>query len=266
MAQPKEKIGAIADRLWTALETAVPTTRLMTAHPELDVDDAYAIQLHNVARQVSAGKVISGKKIGLTSKAMQDLFNVTTPDYGHLFSDMDAGAGPATGRIERAKMIRPKVEAEIAFILARDLDMPGEITAADVLAATDYVVAALEIVDTRMGDWKIGLVDTVSDNASSGMYVIGNVKKKISEIDLKAETMDFSVNGAKRNSGKGTDVLGDPALCVAWLANKMRAYGTLLRKGEVILSGALSAAIDASANDSFRADYSTLGSVEVTFY
>lgn len=262
MAISQSEIEAAADDLQRALVSAQPTTRLLNRLPGLDVDSAYEIQLWNVRRALASGKKISGKKIGLTSKAMQEMFNVDTPDYGHLFSDMEVTGG----RIERAKMIQPKVEAEIAFVLSHDLDMPGEIGVQDVLDSTEYVIAALEIVDTRMGDWKIALVDTVSDNASSGMYVLGSVRKKISEINLKNETMDLYKNGQKMNSGVGTDVLGDPAFCVAWLANKMRNYGTLLKKGEVILSGALSAAIAAEKGDTFKAVYSNLGQVEVAFY
>ncbi|MGB4587150.1 MAG: fumarylacetoacetate hydrolase family protein [Rectinemataceae bacterium] len=262
MALALAEIATAAEALDAATRTCVPIEKLTLTYPAIDVDGAYAVQMRNVERALGAGRKISGKKIGLTSKPMQDMFGVTTPDFGHLFSDMEA----ASGRIERATMIQPKVEAEIAFVLARDLDMVGEITAADVLAATDYVVAALEIVDSRIGNWKIGYCDTVSDNASSGRYVLGSVRKKIAEIDLKAEVMNFSLNGEPKNSGKGTDVLGDPAYCVAWLANSMRKYGTMLKKGEVILSGALSAAIGAGKGDSFRADYSTLGSVEVAFY
>lgn len=262
MALAPAEIVAAADALDVASRTCVPIEKLTLTYPAIDVDGAYAVQMCNVERALHAGRKISGKKIGLTSKPMQDMFGVTTPDFGHLFFDMEA----AGGRIERATMVQPKVEAEIAFVLARDLDMAGEITAADVLGATDYVVAALEIVDSRIGNWKIGYCDTVSDNASSGRYVLGSVRKKIAEIDLKAEVMDFSLNGERKNGGKGTDVLGDPAYCVAWLANSMRKYGTMLKKGEVILSGALSAAIGAGKGDSFRADYSTLGFVEVAFY
>jgi len=262
MALKPEQVQAAADALDRASNSCLPIEKLTVTYPGIDVDDAYAVQMLNVQRALGAGRKISGKKIGLTSKAMQDMFGVTTPDFGHLFADMEA----PEGRIARSSMVQPKVEAEIAFVLAKDLDKPGEITAQDVLDATDYVVAALEIVDSRIGNWKIGYCDTVSDNASSGRYVLGSIKKKVSEIDLKAETMDFSVNGEKRNSGKGTDVLGDPAYCVAWLANSMRKYGTLLKNGEVILSGALSAAISASAGDGFRAEYSSLGRVDVAFY
>lgn len=261
MALPLKDIIAAADALDAALKSRIPIDKLTLSYPSITVDDAYAIQMRNVNKALVEGSAISGKKIGLTSKPMQDMFGVNTPDFGHLFASMEA----KSGRIERASMVQPKVEAEIAFVLSRDLDMTGEITAADVLAATDYVVAALEIVDSRIGNWKIGYCDTVSDNASSGMYVLGSVRKKVSEIDLKAETMDFSMNGERKNSGKGTDVLGDPAHCVAWLATSMRKYGTMLKKGEIILSGALSAAISAGKGDSFRADYSTLGHVEVVF-
>ncbi len=254
--------GSIADSLQAAADACAPTERLTDKYPGFAVDDAYAVQMRNVVRALEAGLRISGKKIGLTSKAMQDMFGVDQPDFGHLFSWMEA----PDGKIRRASLIQPKVEAEIAFVLRRDLDMAREITGADVLEATDYVVAALEIVDSRIGNWKIGLPDTVADNASSGMYVLGTVKKKIAEIDLVGESMALSLNGERKNGGTGADVLGNPAVCVAWLANAMRKYGTLLKAGEVILSGALSAALPAAAGDRFRADYSTLGSVEAVFY
>ena len=254
-------IHQAADALDSASRTCVSIPKLSETFPGLSVDDAYAIQMRNVARALSQGRVITGKKIGLTSKAMQTMIGVDTPDFGHLYDSMEVRAGT----IDRVTMLLPKVEAEIAFVLSRDLDMDRDITTDDVIAATDYVVAALEIVDSRIANWKIGFVDTVSDNASSGMYILGSVKKKLAEIDLKAETMDFHVNGERRNGGKGTDVLGDPAFCVAWLANSMRRYGTILKKGEVILSGALSAAIGAERGDRFTAVYSSLGSVEVAF-
>jgi 2-keto-4-pentenoate hydratase len=148
--------------------------------------------------------------------------------------------------------------------LKEDVKGPNA-TVEDVLAATDYVVAALEIVDSRVKDWKIKLFDTVSDNASSGSYVLGAKKVAVSDIDLIAEQMTFYKNGEAINSGAGSAVLGNPAYCVAWLANKLWAYGVILGKGEVVLSGALSAAIAAEAGDTFKAEFSTLGAVEAKF-
>jgi 2-keto-4-pentenoate hydratase len=261
MSAAASVIESAADALDKAARTCIAIPKLSETWPALTVDDAYAIQMRNVRRALDSGVIITGKKIGLTSLAMQKMIGVDTPDFGHLYNTMEVQGG----KIGRTTMLLPKVEAEIAFVLSRDLDMDREIRTEDVIEATDYVVAALEIVDSRIANWKIGFVDTVSDNASSGMYLLGSVHKKLSEIDLKAETMDFHVNGERRNGGKGTDVLGDPAFCVAWLANSMRSYGTILKKGEVILSGALSAAIGAERGDRFKAVYSSLGSVEVEF-
>jgi 2-keto-4-pentenoate hydratase len=156
------------------------------------------------------------------------------------------------------------VEAEIAFVLKEDLMGPG-VTVADVMKATDHVLASFEIVDSRIRDWKIGLIDTVSDNASSGLFLLGDQQVKLGNIDLKKIEMSLYKNGEFVNSGRGDAALGDPAYCVAWLANKMSEFGVALKKDEVILSGALSAAITAEAGDSFRADFTGLGTVEVKF-
>jgi 2-keto-4-pentenoate hydratase len=256
----KNKIEEYAGRLYDSLTERVSIGPLSDELATLDIDDAYAIQLVNVKRNVAAGAKISGKKIGLTSKPMQEMLGVNEPDYGHLYDTMDLTGKPVPAN----SLLQPKVEGEIAFVLKDDIKGP-DATVAEVLAATDYVVAALEIVDSRVRDWKIKLFDTVSDNASSGSYVLGAKKIPVSDIDLIAEQMTFYKNGEAVNSGSGAAVLGDPAYCVAWLANKLSAYGVILGKGEVVLSGALSAAVEAKAGDVFKAEFSTLGSVEATF-
>jgi 2-keto-4-pentenoate hydratase len=191
---------------------------------------------------------------------MQQLLHVDEPDYGHLYDTMDK----KDGRIPTHEFLQPKVEGEIAFILKEDVCGP-DATPEQVLAATDYVVAALEIVDSRVKDWKIKLIDTVSDNASSGCYVLGGKRVSVGDIVLPDEKMTFYKNGDVANRGKGSAVLDDPAYCVSWLANKLWAYGVTLGKGEVVLSGALSAAVEASQGDSFKADFGTLGMVEAVF-
>jgi 2-keto-4-pentenoate hydratase len=256
----KNRIEQYADRLYTSLTDRVSIGPISDELETLDIDDAYAIQLVNVGRSVAAGAKISGKKIGLTSKPMQDMFGVNEPDYGHLYDTMDL-----TGKPVRAdSMLQPRVEGEIAFVLKGEVKGP-DATVEDVLAATDYVVAALEIVDSRIKDWKIKLFDTVSDNASSGSYALGSVRLSPEDIDLVEEQMTFYKNGEAVNSGSGSAVLGNPAYCVAWLANKLWDYGVILGKGEVVLSGALSAAVEARAGDVFKAEFSTLGSVETKF-
>ena len=253
-------IAGLADRLHEALVKRVSIAPVSIAFPGLSVDDAYAVQMRNVERSLAAGALISGKKIGLTSLAMQELLGVDEPDYGHLFDSMEVSGGA----IERSTMLQPRVEAEVAFILKDDLTGPG-LSAADVLAATECLVGALEIVDSRISDWKITLVDTVADNASSGRYVLGSKRLAPGEIDHIAEGMRLFRNDELQNSGSGKAVLGDPAYCVAWLANKLSAYGVGLHKGEVVLSGALSAMVEARAGDVFRADFDSLGSVSVAF-
>ena len=234
---------------------------LSILNPMMTIDEAYAIQIQRVEAATSKGEVISGKKIGLTSLAMQNLLGVDQPDYGHLFHSMEV---PNEGIVSLSKLFQPKIEGEIAFVLKKDLVGPN-VTVEDVLDATDYVIAAIEIVDSRIKDWKISLVDTVADNASCGLYVLGSKKVNVNDIDLKAIHMELIKNDELINEGKGTDVLGNPAFCVAWLANKLHEYNVTLKSGEVILSGALSAAVVAEPGDKFTASFNTLGEVKVQF-
>ncbi|MGE7762171.1 2-keto-4-pentenoate hydratase [Peribacillus sp. NPDC097895] len=239
-------------------EGVSPLTEL---DPDLTLDEAYLIQLKTIQNKVEAGQKIVGKKIGLTSKAMQNLLGVDQPDYGHL---LDGMAINNDGKIPLEKVIQPKVEAEIAFILKDDLTGPN-VTIEDVLNATDYVVPALEIVDSRVKDWKITLQDTIADNASSGLYVLGGKPLSVKEIDLIQEEMVFYKNGEVMNTGAGLAALGNPVTCVAWLANRMFKYGITLKKGEIILSGALSAAVIGKPGDHFQARFTNLGEVSVRF-
>ena len=234
---------------------------LTLKEPTLTVDDAYAIQVKRIEVATMQGDRITGKKIGLTSFAMQSLLGVDQPDYGHLLESMHVEEGAA---ISLSLLFQPKIEGEIAFVLKEDLVGPN-VTVDDVLRATDYVVPALEVVDSRIKDWKIKLEDTVADNASCGLYVLGSNKVHIGDVDLKGIHMQLLKNNQVINEGKGTDVLGDPALCVAWLANKLSEYGVSLKAGEVILSGALSAAVVAEQGDQFTAKFTQIGEVNVHF-
>jgi 2-keto-4-pentenoate hydratase len=225
------------------------------------LDDAYAIQLENVKRVTAQGHVISGKKIGLTSHGIQHQFGVNEPDYGHLFAAMDCSA---SGEIKTDDLLHPKIEAELAFVLKSDL-CGGKVTAHDVHCATDYVLGAFEIVDSRIADWKIKLIDTVSDNASSGRYILGDKRMAIDEIDPSKVVMDLYKNGEHLIAGIGSAVMGDPCLAVAWLANRLWSYGVEMKKGEVILSGAFSSAPEAAKGDSFEAVFSSFGSVKAKF-
>lgn len=227
----------------------------------LTVKDAYLIQLETINEKVAQGHHITGKKIGLTSKAMQNLLNVNEPDYGHLLSNMEIKDGTTL----RSDYLKPRVEAEIAFILKDPLKGP-HVTVAQVIEATDYIVGSLEIVDSRIENWQIKLLDTIADNASSAKYVLGSIQRPVSDMDLPAIEMSLFKNEEKVNAGKGEDVLGNPAACVAWLVNRLADFNIGMEAGEVILSGALSAALDAEVGDVFVADFGeALGKVAVEF-
>ncbi|MDP4154052.1 MAG: 2-keto-4-pentenoate hydratase [Bacillota bacterium] len=255
------KIQDFAAQLAQAEATKVGIDPLIVLDPALTVDDAYYIQLENIKKKLEAGQKIVGKKIGLTSVAVQKMLGVDEPDYGHLLDTMVVENG---GTIDTKDMLQPKVEGEIAFILKKDLKGPN-VTAVDVIQATDYVVPALEIVDSRIQDWKISLRDTVSDNASSGLYVLGGKPTKLEDINLELVGMALYQNGDVANTGVGAAALGNPASCVAWLANRLADYDITLKAGEVILSGALSGMVAANPGDNFVARFAHLGQVSVNF-
>lgn len=243
---------------WDRGEGVKPITAL---DPKLSINEAYEVQLYTIQEYLEDGQHITGKKIGLTSKAMQDLLGVEEPDYGQLTNEMEVENG---GSISFKRVLQPKVEGEIAFILKNDLAGP-HVTPLDVVQATDVIVPALEIVDSRIKDWKITLEDTVADNASSGLYLLGGKPRKITDVDIKYIGMALYKNEKLQNTGVGAAALGDPVKCVAWLANKLAKYGISLKAGEIILSGALSAAIDAEPGDYFHAKFADLGEVSVHF-
>ncbi|MFB4213972.1 2-keto-4-pentenoate hydratase [Shouchella sp. JSM 1781072] len=229
--------------------------------PELTVEDAYQIQLAQVQRFLDEGQVITGKKIGLTSKAMQVQLGVNEPDYGHLFNNMLVRH---QGKVKQSELLQPKVEAEIAFKLKKTLKGPN-ISAFDVIQATEYIVPAIEIIDSRIEDWKLTLRDTIADNASSGLYVLGDQKISLTGIDLRQIGVSLYKNDQIENTGVGVAVLNHPAKCVAWLANKLANYHLTLEEGEVILSGALSGAIEVNPGDKVTAKFSSIGHVSVEF-
>lgn len=252
---------ALATELLGAEESRQPVDALTSRFPGITVADAYQIQLEGVAIKSGSGRRIVGKKIGLTSKAMHQLLGVNEPDYGHLLDDMIIPPGEA---IAISRLLQPKAEGEIAFLLNRDLTGPG-VTYWDVLAATEAVMPAIEIVDSRVRDWKIKLEDTVADNASSGAFVLGNKLTSPRDLDLRLIGMTFEKNGDVVGTGTGAAVLGHPAQAVAWLANKLGQFGIPLKAGEIILSGAVTTAPPAQKGDLFTAHFDRLGSVSVTF-
>ncbi len=247
--------------LYQSLKRRTAMRPLTMTNRNLTVDDAYDIQMRNVKRALEEGEHLTGKKIGLTSKGMQQLLNITEPDFGHLFESMEVENG---GTVSMNIAIQPKVEGEVAFVLKEDLVGPN-VTIEDVYAATDHVCAAIEIVDSRIEDWKIKLVDTIADNGSSALYILGDKKLDIHEVSLPEIEMSLYKNGELVNRGTGKEVLENPAMGVAWLANKLHDFGQSLKKGEVILSGAFTASPEASAGDEFKCEFSQLGRVEVKF-
>jgi 2-keto-4-pentenoate hydratase len=253
-------IQRLSDHLASAEISGKGVTPLTEMEPNLTEQDAYQVQLKTIERKEKEGYTIVGKKIGLTSLAMQTMLGVNQPDYGHLLDSMHV---ENDGVISFEKVLQPKVEGEIAFVLKRDLVGP-RVTTLDVIRATECVIPALEVVDSRIANWRIKLSDTVADNASSGLFVLGR-PHKIEQLDLVLEGMVFYKNGEIMNTGTGAAALGNPATCVAWLANKLSNFGIVLKAGEVILSGAVTAAVDAKPGDHFNARFTNLGQVGVRF-
>ena len=251
----------IAEMLLSAEKECVPIDPLTSVYPTMTVEDAYCIQLTIVERKKTDKNKIIGKKIGLTSKAMQRLLNVNEPDYGHLLSNMLLLEGEPC---IRKKLIWPRVEGELAFILKERLQGPG-ITPSDVLRATEGIMPAFEIVDSRIRDWKIKLPDTVADNGSSAFLVLGSRMISVKDLDLRLIGMVLEKNGEVVSTGAGAAVWGNPAAAVAWLANKLSDFGIALEAGEIILSGALTAAEDANEGDIFSVSFDRLGTLSLKF-
>lgn len=254
-------IQKVAAALMEAETTKKPISPLTSSDAAISVDDAYRIQLELIRRKVEMGAVIIGKKIGLTSKAMQDMLKVDEPDFGFILNDMMYKDGET---VPLDRFIQPKIEFEIAFVLKKDLKGPG-VTIEDVFEATDYVVPAIEIIDSRIEDWKIKYEDTVADNGSSAAAIIGGKPVHLSELDLPLQGMVAYKNGEFMDSAAGAAVMGHPARAVAWLANAIGHYDISLHAGEVILSGALSRAVPIEDGDTFKAEFAKIGSVSATF-
>jgi 2-keto-4-pentenoate hydratase len=256
------KFEAVATDLYEAEKNAAPVDPLTVTYSGLTIEQAYQIQLKGVEMRCTRDqRKIVGKKIGLTSVAMQKLLGVTEPDYGHLLDHMIVMEGVS---IPRNELLLPKVEGEIAFVLKNALKGPG-VTIADVLRATEGVMASIEIVDSRIRDWKIKLPDTIADNASSARFVLGSRLVPVNNLDLRLVGMVFEKNGEIINTGAGAAVWGHPAASVAWLANRLSPFGISLEAGEIILSGAVTAAVDAQAGDFFHIAFQNLGTVGVRF-
>lgn len=256
-----EAIRAAADRLITAFETGEPIEPLRDSIPDMTVDDAYAVQVMLQDALVPKRGAVVGRKIGLTSLAMQKQLGVDSPDFGFLTEDM-VHWGDTT--VPAANFISPKVEPEFAFKLNKDLAGPG-VTREQAIDAIESVHAAIEIIDSRVKDWNIRLVDTVSDNASCGAVVIGTEPLAVSASDLEPVACSILIDGEKVASGTGADVLGDPIEPLVWLANILGERGVTIGAGEVVIPGSFTAAQVVTAGSTATADFGELGTISVTF-
>jgi 2-oxo-hept-3-ene-1,7-dioate hydratase len=256
-----------AKRLDAAEQDRTPIPQLSLQYPEATIEDAYAIQHAWVSSKLANGRVLRGRKIGLTSRAMQQSVSITEPDYGAIFDDMFFDDG---GVVPMSRFIGPRVEVELAFILDRPLMGPG-VTVHDVLDATRYVTPALEILDARvqMKDPETGhlrtIVDTVADNAADAGIIVGGRSIRPMDVDLRWVAALLYVNGVIEESGVAAAVLNHPANGVAWLANKLSPYGVGLEAGQVILAGSFTRPVFAHAGDTFHADYGPLGAITCRF-
>lgn len=254
-------INALGDELYVAAKECRALEPLTSRHADLTVDDAYRIQQRVNARRIEAGERMIGKKIGVTSQVVMDMLGVYQPDFGMLSDAMLYREGEA---IPAASLIQPKAEGEIAFVLRHDLQGPG-VSVADVLAATAGVMACFEIVDSRIKDWKIRIEDTVADNASCGVFVLGEQMVDPRKVDLVGCTMTLEKNGTVVTTGTGAAALGNPLEAVAWLANTLGQLNEPLKAGDVVLSGSLAAMVPVAAGDSLKVSIDGIGSCLVRF-
>jgi 2-keto-4-pentenoate hydratase len=253
-------VNCTAERLRQAYTTG-PIAPLRDVLASGDVDGAYAVQDLNTKFWVGEGRTISGRKVGLTAKAVQAQLGVDQPDFGVLFADMAIADG---GALLASKVLQPKAEAEVAFIMSVDVTDPN-VTVEQVTASISYAVAAIEIVDSRIADWKITFADTVADNGSSAFYVLGGEPKPLAGLDLWTCGMALEVNGAVVSLGAGVACLGHPLNAVMWLAQTLAARGEGLRKGDVVLSGALGPMVTLTPGDVVKASIGGLGTASFTY-
>ncbi len=252
------KLEAIAEALWCA-EKDFMVIDPINVDGQLSIDDAYVIQSLNNERRVQEGHVVTGKKIGLTSKAMQDSLGVHQPDFGLLFDSMEV----KHQRIAAKTILQPRVEGELAFKLRHDLNDAETIQ--DVLWATEYVMPAIEIVGSRIRDWRLTIVDTVADNASCGMYLLSERGFDPLSVDMPSLQLSLYRNQERINHGEGSAVLGHPAQAVLWLAKSLARYNVSLNNGDIILAGAFSAAVPAFEGDHFICDFGECGQLSLFF-
>jgi 2-keto-4-pentenoate hydratase len=252
--------GHAADELLDCYETGQPIDPLVDRFPDMTVEDAYRIQLIQKRERLRRGEIVVGQKVGLTSAPMRRALGVDVPDYGQLFDTM---VWPEGDEIPLGEFIAPRIEPEIAFVLEHDLAGPG-VTAATAAGAVAYCLPALEIIDSRIRDWRIGLCDTIADNGSSGGIVLGERPIRVTDLDLRIVGCAISKNRKLEQTGAGAAVMGGPLKSLAWLANALAAQGPL-KSGSVIMSGSITAPLDVSGGDAFEAELDRLGRVSAYF-
>lgn len=254
-------VETAAQQLRRAAESGVPCSPVREIlGTDSDVDLAYAVARHNTALDIAAGRRVSGRKIGLTAPAVQRQLGVTQPDYGTLFADMCIADGST---VPAARLMQPRAEAEIAFVLEHDLDR-DEHCVVDVIGATAYLLCAIEVVASRIADWDISIVDTIADNASCGLYVLGSRPVPLASVDVREVTMSLAVNDEVATAGNGSACMGNPLAAVVWLADAMCRVGTPLRAGDCLMTGSLGAMVPIGAGDRVAVEMGVLGTVETT--
>lgn len=251
---------AAAAGLLDAYASGRPIPPLSAANPDFTIDDAYRIQSIQVAAWVEHGDRIVGQKVGLSSRAMQRQMGVDRPDFGHLTASMFH----TDDSVITARFIQPRIEPEIAFVLKKGLVGPG-VTVSQAVAAVDYVVPALEIIDSRIADWNIGIVDTIADNASSGGFVLGHRPRLLREVDLSLVGAVLQCDGEVVGTGAGGAILGGPLNSLVWLANTLGRLGVEIHEGAVVLPGSMTRAVPVPPHSSFRLDVAGLGHVRALF-
>ena len=253
-----EVVERAARQLRDAAESSTPGPPVRDVlGTSADIDLAYAVQQVNTDVAVAAGRRVSGRKIGLTAEVVQQMFDVHQPDFGTLFADMCLADGT---EIDADRLLQPRVEGEVALVLATDLDR-GRHHVIDVIDATAYALPAIEVVDSRIAGWDVTIVDTVADNAGSGLYVVGTTPVPLSAVDLPRLPMSLSVDGVERSTGVGAACLGNPLNAAVWLADEMCARGTPLRAGECVMTGALGPMVELTPGARVEADFGPLGTV-----
>ncbi|MCL2735681.1 MAG: 2-keto-4-pentenoate hydratase [Propionibacteriaceae bacterium] len=255
------KLEEIARTLADAYVTKQAVPPPIQSHPELTIDDAYEIQMCQIRERLVEGNLVRGYKVGITSVAMQKMVGVDQPDFGHLMRDMFHLEHMP---IPAADYLQPRVEPEIAFVMGKELSGPG-VNVAEAIRAVDFVLPSLELIDSRVENWKIGIVDTISDNASSGGVILGSKPTKLDGVDLTTVGCNLTVDSQLVATGAGSAVLGSPINALVWLCNTLGARGISFKPGDVILPGSITVAKDVRAGSVARAEFTGLGSVTAVF-